>query len=152
MNERYLFRARLEFDWHIECGDGTVHLVTPKQLPIRVGPFRFDRSPNFELYLADLGWVDAHSAEELYNLEYPPSLLYIETEIYVPGGQDPEEQADDLFERLEGILRLFQGGDVFIRRQLEHKWRVQENGVEKVFVGPKSSEPEPPDVLSSWIL
>jgi len=133
MGEIYLVRARLEFGWDFEKGEDEKPPKTLKQLPIEFGPFRLDWSPNSEFYLMDLGWLEPDYKGDLHpDWEYPVSLLYVETKVEVQSGQHPESAADDILEQLEAMLRLFQEGDVCLRRH-EYVWDLRE-GTPKVAI------------------
>ena len=119
----YVFRAGIETGFYVESVKGRMQgLSIPKQLPVEFGPFRIDRSPNSEFYLDQgesgrevFGW-DGLSWDELPDRDYPISVLYVETNIKVEDGEDPEAAADEIFEELEAIMRLFRMGNVSIRR------------------------------------
>ena len=129
MGETYLVRAELEFGWDFEKGEDEKSPKTLKQLPIEFGPFRLDWSPNSEFYLMDLGWLEPdYKGDSHPDWEYPVSLLYIETKVE---GQHPERAADDILELLEAMLRLFQEGDVYLRRH-EHMWNLKDGTPEVV--------------------
>ena len=124
MTKTYIFRAGLETGFYVESVKGRAQgLSIPKQLPIEFGPFRLDRSPNSEFYLAQQQGRVGLPLEDIKlldgpipNQEYPNSVLYVETNIEVKGDEDPEIAADEVFEELEAMLRLFQIGNVSLRR------------------------------------
>jgi len=123
MTKTYLFRAGLETEFYVESVKGRAQrLSIPKQLPIEFGPFRLDRSPNSKFYLAQRGRGLPPGIELLDELppnpDYPNSVLYVETNIEVKDGDDSEAAADEIFEELEVMLRLFQIGNVSLRRNL----------------------------------
>lgn len=125
MGGTYLIRAKFEFEWDSEKGEDKESLRR-LTLPIEFGPFRLDWSPNSGFYLMDLGWIEPDSKGNSYpDWEYPVSLLYVESETEVHSGQHPESAADDILEQLEAMLRLFQEGDVYLRRH-EHMWHFKE--------------------------
>lgn len=125
MSETYLIRAKLEFDWEFEKEQDREMLRRPQRLPIKFGPFLLDQSPNFEFHLVDLGLLEPdYKGDSHPNYEYPVSLLYVETKIEVEKGQHPEVAADDLLEQLEAMLRLFQEGDVYVRRH-HYMWHLE---------------------------
>ncbi|MFH1141136.1 MAG: hypothetical protein V1724_05620 [Chloroflexota bacterium] len=109
----YLFTALIEW----ETG-GSVH--DPLQLlPVEFGPFKFDQSPNYEVYLVEQGFIDPPLSDELkpdYN--YPVSAFHIEIEpeLNSPMDRHAEEWCDEKLEQLEALLRLFQPGAIHIRR------------------------------------
>jgi hypothetical protein len=120
MTETYVFRAGIETGFYVESVKGRAQgLSIPKQLPIEFGPFRLDRSPNSEFYLTQVNRPSIESLDEpVPNQDYPISVLYVETNINVKDGEDPEADADETFEDLEAMLRLFRIGNVSIRRNL----------------------------------
>ena len=137
MTETYLFRAKLEFEW----AEGFKR--SPQPLPVRFGPFKLDESPNYELYLEERGYEFGAKEGKQPKWEYPVSLLYVESEIIVKAGEYPEYAADQTFEQLEGMLRLFQEGHIYLRRH-PHLWHLEE-GVPKpeFFFVPQPIKPEP---------
>ena len=120
MTKTYTFRASLETGFYVESVRGRGRrLSIPKQLPIELGPFRLDRSPNSEFYLAHAGELGIKSVDEpVPDEDYPISVLYVETNVKVKDDEDPEADADEIFEDLEAMLRLFRIGNVSIRRNL----------------------------------
>ena len=147
MSETYLVRAKLEFNWDFEERDGTKYLKSPNRLPLDIGPFRLDNSPNAEYYLMDLGWIEPAPERKIRpNWDYPVSLLYVETTIEVKSGEHPESTADDILEQLEAMLRLFQGGDVYLRRH-GYMWQLKEDAPElALFLRPREVKAEPTTV------
>jgi hypothetical protein len=73
--------------------------------------------------------------------DYPISLLYVQTAVQVPEGGSPEAIADDAFEQLEAMLRLFQEGRVFLRRHTWQEWTVEEG--KPIILNPPSPKPLP---------
>ena len=146
MTETYLLRAMLEFAFDSE----QEYLAGPKNLPARFGPFLVDYSPNSEFYLMDLGLLEPDSIAGSPNWEYPVSLLYVETEIEVPGAikasfpedQHPQDAADDILEQLEAMFRLFQKGHVYLGR---HKvWHLRDEVPKQViFLPHRPAKAEP---------
>jgi len=126
MAEPYLVRAKLEFGWEFEERENQKFLKRPSRLPVEFGLFRLDQSPNFEFYLMDLGWLEPdYKGDSHPDWEYPVSLLYVETKVEVQSGLHPQSVADDILEQLEAMLRLFQGGEVCLRRH-EYMWHFKE--------------------------
>jgi len=72
-------------------------------------------------------------------------VLYVETTIAVKDDEDPEAAADEIFEELEAIMRLFQCGNVSLRRNLSMgTWLSGElMWMALVFSRPIRSKPEP---------
>jgi hypothetical protein len=71
-------------------------------------------------------------------------VLYVETNVKVKDGEDPEADADGIFEDLEAMLRLFRIGNVSIRRNLL-LGRYSETGQPMwyIFERPIKPKPEP---------
>lgn len=110
-------RAGLEFPIDFDHANGRRDPVVPFRLPVTMGPFELDRSPNAEFYLADWDLADHEQLENSHPAwEYPVTFLCIEAKI---SASDPQAEADSTFEHLEWLLRLFQPGDVSVRR---HNW------------------------------
>ncbi len=141
MSETYLFRAKLEFNWDFDEVDSKRRLLYPSQLPTDFGPFLIDHSPNAEFYLEELGW-NVRSSRKSPDYNYPVTLLYVDTQIQVKKGYDPEGIADETFEQLEALLRLFQKGDVYIRRHLVFEIRQEQPSL-VFFLRPQPIKPAP---------
>jgi len=144
MGKTYLFRAKLEFDWGFQEADIEKPPTPPVKLPVQLGPFRLDRSPNYGLYLEECGWSGPlNEKENITSHEYPISILYVEVKVTVPKGNSPIVVADDMFEQLEAMFRLFQKGDLFLRRHLGQGWEVKDDRPQLVFF--LMAEPAKPD-------
>ena len=117
MNSKYLVRAKLEYDW---LG------AHPSKVPIIIGPFTINQSPNINLDARNQGY-DPSIDNDLPKKErdYPVSNLYIDCVIQVSEKQSPFIVADVVLSYLEILLRLFQSGGVYIR---QHKVRQFEDG------------------------
>ena len=115
-----MVRAGLEFLIDYDRATGGGNPAIPHRLPIRMGPFELDRSPNAEFLLADLGFIDPEQLGSNHpDWQYPVTFLYVESKISVLDSGDPQAEADNTFESLEWLLRLFQPGDLSVRR---HDW------------------------------
>ena len=120
MTRQYLVRADLAFGFM----DG---VPISSALPVNLGPFRLDYSPNGALYLADRGLIEPEQLSRgNYDPEFPMSLLYLEHEYTCASGENPTRHAVDALVRFECLLRLFQSGEVSVRRH--GVWRINENG------------------------
>ncbi|OGO03226.1 MAG: hypothetical protein A2Y59_04925 [Chloroflexi bacterium RBG_13_52_14] len=145
MQETYLVRAKLDLNLSFEENwESTV----PKGLPVGFGPFVLDQSPNKSFYLERLGLIDSVLMEGLRpDDNYPISILYVELMLKMEKaemGESPEHIADEMFEQLETILRLFQEGNVFLRRHYYHTWQLEDDGRrEVIFLWPIPEKPEP---------
>lgn len=138
----YLVRASLEFTFAFEDRDTREHLRSPDNLPIWIGDFKLDQSPNIELYLTELGLIEPDATPQ-ENSDYPVSLLYVESRLPVADKVNPRAKADEAFESLECLLRLFQSGEISIRRY-DRMWKVEGQDIEPriYFPGPPI-KPEP---------
>ena len=87
------------------------------ELPVVLGPCTIHRSPNWEAYFFDAFGIDPEDQEypSVWG-NYPISCLYVDVTFQVRENNWPDQQADEEFERLEALLRLFQSGDVAVRR------------------------------------
>ena len=122
----YLVRAKLEFDGDFEKVGKSERLRQPHNLPINIGPFQLDQSPNFEFYLNEVVQIELDGIRQGNpDPRYPVSLFYVETRLEESTKSRPHLQADHTFEHLEWLLRLFQPGGISVRRH-EHIFRVQE--------------------------
>lgn len=149
MSETYLVRAKLEFNWDFEERDDTKYQKGPNRLPLDIGLFRLDNSPNAEYYLMDLGWIEPAPESKIRpNWDYPVSLLYVETTIEMKSGEYPESTADDILEQLEAMLRLFQEGDVYLRRH-GYMWQLKEGAPKlALFLRPREVKAEPTTIYN----
>jgi len=143
MHETYLVRAKLDLSWAFEEEDWESKV--PKRLPVEFGPFVLAQSPNKSFHLERLGLIDSVLMEGLQpDGNYPISILYVDLRLEIGKEESPEEMADEMFEQLEAILRLFQAGNVFLRRHYYHTWQLEAGGLKKVFyLLPTPEKPEP---------
>ncbi len=89
----------------------------PLPLPMDMGPFTLKMSPNADAYFADVFGYDLEpTADWPFDVDFPFSALYAEMESNVPDEGHLEDRADRQFECLEWLLRLFQPGDISVRR------------------------------------
>ena len=160
----YLIRAKLEFDWDFEPVGKDERLRRPYGLPVKIGPFQLNESPNAEFYLDREAQVELDQTSQAHpDWRYPVSLLYFERKLQVPTNSPPYAKANETFEHLEWLLRLFQPGGISVRRH-EHLFRVQEQKFQPIvyFTGhpvppvPAPLYERPPypfgdDVLDSFI-
>ena len=120
MTNQYLLRADLAFGFL----DG-VPIST--SLPVNLGPFQLNHSPNAAMCLADLGLIDPDQpAREQHDRFFPISLLYLEHRFEHDNEGNPTRYADDALDRLERLLRVFQPGEIAVRRH--GLWHVDEDG------------------------
>ncbi|MDO8715531.1 MAG: HEPN domain-containing protein [Dehalococcoidales bacterium] len=109
----YLLRAKVEYNFPLTTGDGEATSMCPINLPVQIGEFKLDHSPNSNHYLADLDWEP--QPEEKPDWNYPISLLYIEAKFKCEEHENPLGKADEILEQLEATFRLFQHGGIYIR-------------------------------------
>ena len=120
MTKQYLVRANLAFGFL----DG---VPTCTDIPVNLGRFQLDHSPNAALYLADLGHIEpSQPGQEQHNPGFPVSLLYLEHRHAYDNEGTPTKHADDAMYCLERLLRVFQPGEVSVRRH--RVWRIDEDG------------------------
>ena len=82
--KEYLVRASLEFRIDFDHASREQNSAIPLRLPVNVGPFQLDRSPNAEHYLAEIGAIDPEQlGRDHPDWEYPVSFLYVESKISV---------------------------------------------------------------------
>ena len=130
--KEYLIRGKLEFEFDFEDRGNRKHLRSPDKFPIWIDPFKLDQSPNIEFYLDGLGLIDLDRTRQEYsNWQYPVSLLHVESRLQVADKVDPRAKADEAFESLECLFRLFQPGEISIQRHT-YVWNVQ--GKDQSFV------------------
>ena len=86
-------------------------------IPVNIGPFRLDWSPNQGLYFADVYGIDPETlGDQSVDHDFPVSALMVEMEDEAPEQGSPVRLADEEMATCELLLRLFQPGDVSIRR------------------------------------
>lgn len=113
----YLVRADLDFSWSYHERNGRSTLKTPYNLPVSIGPFKVDNSPNKGVFLAELDLIDwSQLSRRQPNRQYPMSILYLELKVQDSSPAQALHQADSRLEHIECLFRLFQTGDVSIRR------------------------------------
>ena len=96
-------------------------------LPVKLGPFQLDHSPNAELYLADRGLIEpGRLGRGNHDSQFPISLLYVEHRYICGNDENPTKHADDALDRFERLLRLFQPGEVSVLRH--GVWGIYEDG------------------------
>ena len=123
MTKEHIFRAGLDVALFVESVKGKAKGISiPKSLPVEIGGFRIDKSPNYEFYLSHgerlrtILDLDPGLLDEVPDISYPISVLYVETSIKGKDSVEAEDVADDDFEDLEAMMRLFKMGDVYISR------------------------------------
>ena len=120
MTRQYLVRADLAFGFM----DG---VPISSALPVNLGPFRLDHSPNAAPYLADLGLIEPDQLSlGNHDSEFPMSLLYLDHKYTCANDENPTRHADDALVRLERLLRLFQPGEVSVLRH--GVWQIDGDG------------------------
>ena len=117
--QEYLLRAKLAFAQDLDQDQPT----WPNKLPINIGTFELKSSPNADLYLGESGW-GSYRDDRYPQWEYPVSLTYLEIRLRAEGAARLLALADDEFEAIESLLRLFQPGEVSVRRH-DRVWRVE---------------------------
>ena len=112
-------------------------LPGPNKLPICLGSLKLDKTPapNDVFYLDVLGVAEPEwfTGEKL-NSDFPLSLLYIDSNIKVYKGDNPTKRADETLEQLESLIRLFQPGEVSVRRH--RLWQIDEDRLRRhIYLG-----------------
>ena len=113
----YLARAVVEFgapdQWDVNGGWPVIWI----QLPVDVGPFRLDVSPNSGIYFGEVYGIDPEQmASREVDWDYPVSALYLDTRLEMLEGESPVPGAEQRFDSFELLLRLFQPGAISVRR------------------------------------
>lgn len=133
MSNTYLVRAKLAFDLDFEHVTNRPPLLnTPSKVPVILGPFTIDYSPNEDRYLLYLGLIEPDPVKGLpiENYDYPHSMLYAETKIQSPKNS-PYIEADEKLNALESLFRLFQTGGIYIgRREI---WEIESEKGKRLF-------------------
>ncbi len=83
-------------------------------IPITIKTYRLDWSPNFGAYMAGIRGIDPDNYR--YDSEFPYGVLMVETEGEAQDRSSVIRAADQKLEALEWLLRLFQPGNVSVRR------------------------------------
>ena len=113
----YLVRADLDFSWSYHERNGQSTLRIPHNLPVSIGPFKLDDSPNKGAFLIELGLIEPRQLnQDRPDRDYPMSMLYLELKVQGSSSAEALIQADEKLENIECLLRLFQPGDVSVRR------------------------------------
>ena len=113
----YLVRANFDFTLAHQCKSEGGKSIVPSEFPVGIGPFTLDISPNALIYLADIGAVSySPSQQDKPDWGFPISQYYLEGPIEINDSDSPELRADEILESLEFLFRLFQPGDVSVRR------------------------------------
>jgi len=140
---KYLARGKVEHEFAVLDKKG-IHVNFPEKLPITIGEFRIARSPNFEHYLRELGWIAAKQSNKP-DWEYPMSYLYVETVFDIEDKGDPFDKADNILEQLEAMFRLYHTGGIYIR--LHDVWHINEDKRERMVIFRVAPDrPEPPRI------
>lgn len=147
MRKKYIFRAGIE--WNTEYFDDVNRPKVPTCLPMELGPFHLSMSPNSLYYGAQMGWLQEHDFSSTDgpppDQNYPNSLIFAEIQINVESDSDEEALADDIFEQLEAMFRIFLPGDLYIRRSLSIGMNLKEDSLiwaDYVFNRPIKPKPE----------
>ena len=112
-------RAELHLGSHEQwsCSSCEALAQVDPTIPVNIGPFRLDRSPNQNLYFADVYGIDPERmAGQSVDHDFPVSALMLEMEGEAPEQGSSARLADEELATYELLLRLFQPGDVSIRR------------------------------------
>ena len=96
-------------------------------IPVDMGPFKLAYSPNQVFFLHELGvaepeWLIGQKRDR----QFPVSRLYIDYSAEICDTEDPFIFADRELELLERLIRLFQPGEVSVRRH--GLWIIEEGG------------------------
>ena len=83
-------------------------------IPITIRTYRLDWSPNYGAYMAEIRGSDPDNYR--YDSDFPYGVLMVETEGEAPDRSSVIRAADQELETLEWLLRLFQPGNVSVRR------------------------------------
>ena len=83
-------------------------------IPITLGTYRLDWSPNYGAYMAEIRGIDPDNYR--HDSDFPYGVFMVETEGEAQGRSSVIRAADQKLETLEWLLRLFQPGDVSVRR------------------------------------
>ena len=110
----FLARAVVDFDAYRQWDDGD---ALPGQLPVEIGPFCLDRSPNAHLFFSDVFGIEPDPlVQREVDWDYPMSSVYLDTTVEAPDHWHLADYADREFHNFEVLLRLFQSGSVSVRR------------------------------------
>ncbi|MBI4301620.1 MAG: hypothetical protein HY664_03350 [Chloroflexi bacterium] len=112
-------------------------------LPSKFGEFVLDCSPNFEIWAFSEGVHEPPPGKSPPepDYDYPVSAMYLDVEIKVEEDRLYEE-AEAILNQLQGMLRLFKPGGIYVRR---HKlWEVNTRDPSKRI------EHDPLSISSIW--
>lgn len=121
-------RASLDFGAPDQWGSFGDPPYEPPRMPVFVGPFTIYESPNYDFYFFNEVYVLDPEEQQVPAVDplFPISAFCVDTKIRATDRSNPNGIADEQFERLEKLLRLFQGGDVSVRRH-DWVWEVHSN-------------------------
>ncbi len=116
---QYKTRAELHFGSYEQwsCSSCEALAQVDPTIPVNIGPFRVDWSPNQGFYFADVYGIDPERlGDQSLDRDFPVSALMVEMEGEVPEQGSSAGLADEELATFELLLRLFQPGDVSVRR------------------------------------
>ena len=100
-----------------DCNDCNGLDPDQRVLPIHIGAYRLDWSPNAGIYFSDVFGIDPEiTGDQSVDHDFPISALMVEMEGEIPERSSAAKVADGELEAFELLLRLFQPGDVSVRR------------------------------------
>lgn len=116
-NKEYQALATVILDAPDQWGPDAYQRFWDLKLPVILGPCTVNLSPNWNAYFFEVFGLDPETNEypSVWG-NYPVSGLYVDLTFQVRDDNWPDKQADEEFERLESLLRLFQPGNVAVRR------------------------------------
>lgn len=140
MIEEYLFRGKVVYEFETDRESELPIVSFPKALPISIGQFTIDLSPNQKAY------VDNTFGEEIFiqtlDHDYPLSLLYVDVKVKVGEDESPTWKADEAMRNLEAMLRLYKPGGIYVRRHFQ-TWKVIDGNPRKTIFLDFGTKPEP---------
>lgn len=138
MNTEYIFRGKIIYEFETDNESELPITLIPTALPITLGQFTINASPNQEAYLDNL--FEGDTQRRIDN-DYPLSLLYLD--VKVGESRAPSSKADEAMRNLEAMFRLYQAGGIYVRRHFQ-TWKLIDGSLhETMFLDFGTKPPEP---------
>jgi hypothetical protein len=127
-SETYLFRAKIISKWESEGIYGPPIITTPSVLPLKIGSFILESNPNTQAYLEqELEGTNEYKT----NPDYPLSQIYLELHLTVNKNGDARFLAEEHFQEVEALFRLFKQGGMYIRLHWP-TWKVVDHKLHNI--------------------
>jgi len=140
----FLFRAKLINEWESD-EDKVPTVIYPEELPVTFGPFTLNLCPNKQAYLDE---IFDPSIDHKVDYDFPLSLLYIDMRLTCVDEDNELLLAEEAFQEIEGLLRLFKSGGIYVRRYYQ-VWEIKGDKAYNIFF--INFAPERPDLNMHYL-